>query len=791
MTEESRERMITVRYARALLRFRWPVLLGGLLVTFLAASGGKHLGFDNSYRVFFGEDNPQLQAFDALENIYAKNDNVLIALAPAGGDVFRPDVIAAMADMTERSWQLPYARRVDSITNFQHSRAEGDDLIVEDLVVNPLGVSQEELELARAIALQEPAVLSRLVSADSRVAGINVTLELPGEDPYEGTEVAIAAREFVAEMEDLHPEIEFYITGVTMLNNAFSEGGQNDMKTLVPIMFGVMVLAMLFLLRSFWASFATLIIIALSTAAAMGLTGWLGIKLTPPTSVTPQMIMTLAIADSIHILVSMFAAMRDGMKRDEALVESLRVNIMPVFLTSLTTAIGFLSLNFSDAPPFRDLGNIASMGVGIAFVLSVTILPIIASLLPIRASRTSMESNRGMARLADFVIFRQRPLLLGSIAIVILLVSFIGRNETNDVFVEYFDESVAFRTDSDFVMDNLTGLYQVDFSLGTGESNGISDPAYLAKLDEFEAWYRQQPGVLQVNSISHVMKKLNQNMHEDDASMFRLPESRELAAQYLLLYEMSLPFGLDLNNQINVDKSSTRFQVVLENLSSREMRGIAFAGEEWLRLHAPTEMFSHGIGPVIMFSHISERNIRSMITGTVLALLAISFSLVFALRSVRYGLLSLLPNVIPAAMAFGLWGLLVGRVDLGLSTVSAISLGIVVDDTVHFLSKYLRARREKGLDAEDAVRYAFENVGRALLVTTLILVVGFLVMTRSSFALNGNMGWFTAAAIAFALAADFFLLPPLLIQLDRLGLVRGTSSVRPVAADSPILDPEA
>ncbi len=756
-----------VNYARFIVRWRYPVVLLSLVITMALGNGGKFLGFDTGYRVFFSEDNPQLQAFDALENIYNKNDNVMMALAPKDGNVFDPEFLTLVAELTEEAWRLPFARRVDSLTNFQHTRAEEDDLIVEDLVLDPGATTPEQLAGARQIALDDPLLFNRVIPADTRVTGINITFELPGEDPKEGSAVVSEMRAWRERIEAEHPDVQVYLTGVVMLNNAFSEGGRNDMTKLTPIMFGIMIVAMIILLRSASGVVGTLLVIAFSTMAALGIAGYLGMKFTPPSSVTPTMIMTLAVADSIHILISMLGAMRDGLRKDDAIVESIRVNLQPVFLTSLTTAIGFLSLNLSDAPPFRDLGNMAAMGVTAAFVYSVTFLPAFMSILPVRVPKASNQGNLGMDRLADFVISRRRPVLWISSAAVLGLMAFIPRNDPNDKFVDYFDQSVSFRVDSDFVMENLTGLYQVEYSLGSTGSGGISEPAYLRSMDEFATYMRAQPGVKQVSTLSHTMKKLNKNMHGDDPSMFTLPDNRELAAQYLLLYEMSLPMGLDLNNQINVDKSSTRVSVVLENMTAREMRAITQTGEQWLRDNAPAEMFSHGIGPTIMFAYISERNIRSMILGTLVALVFISLSLMIAMRSARYGFISLLPNLIPAAMAFGLWGILVSRVDLGLSTVSAISLGIVVDDTVHFLSKYLRAKREHGLDAPEAVRYAFNRVGKALVVTSLILVSGFLVMTRSTFALNSNMGWFTAIAIVFALVADFFLLPALLMFLDR------------------------
>jgi uncharacterized protein len=190
--------------------------------------------------------------------------------------------------------------------------------------------------------------------------------------------------------------------------------------------------------------------------------------------------------------------------------------------------------------------------------------------------------------------------------------------------------------------------------------------------------------------------------------------------------------------------------------------------QQWLRDHAPASMQAHGASPTIMFSHIGERNIRSMLTGTTVALLLISLVLIFALRSLKIGLVSMIPNLVPAAMAFGLWGLLVGQVGLALSVVTGMTLGIVVDDTVHFLSKYLRARREVGLNAPDAVRYAFAH-RRAWPCgpPRRCWWSGFLVLAQSAFELNAGMGLLTAITISFALAADFLLLPPLLMKLEK------------------------
>jgi len=754
-------------FARGVIRWRWPVVLMSLLVTAGIGTGARGLFFNTDYDAFFGSENPQLTAFEELQNVYTKNDNVLFVVEPANGEAFSTESLLAVEALTEASWQLPFAIRVDGITNFQHSRAQEDDLIVTDLVEDPALRSQAERTAARDVAVAEPFLVRRLVNESASVSGVNVTLQLPGEDATEPLQVAAAARELAAEVGAAHPDVTIYITGFAMLNNAFQEVSMSELAFLMPLMFGAMFLVMIFTLRAVSAAVATMLLVILSVTVAMGLAGFFNTGLTPPSAQAPTIIMTLAIADSIHILVTMLKGMQAGLSKHDAIVESVRVNMTPVFLTTLSTVIGFLSLNFSDVPPFNHLGNMTAAGVTAAFVLSVIFLPAVVAILPIRAPKKRQSTSTLYDRLADLVISRRRPLLWGSVAVTVFLLAMIPRNELDDRFVEYFDESITFRTDTDFTADNLTGIYTIEFSLDGGESGSISEPSYLQKIDDFAVWYRAQPGVTHVSTFTDVMKRLNKNMHGDDPSYYALPDSRELAAQYLLLYELSLPYGLDLNNQINVDKSATRFIVTLENISATEVRALVESGQAWLGTNAREPTYAVGSGPLVMFSYISGINIKSMLIGSGLALVLISVLMIFALRSVRLGMLSFVPNLIPGAAAFGIWGLLSGSVNLGLSIVIGMTLGIVVDDSIHFLTKYLRARREHRLDPQGAVRHAFATVGRALTVTSLILVIGFAILSTSAFGMNADMGKMTAITITLALAVDFFFLPPLLMAVDR------------------------
>ncbi|HHO59415.1 MAG TPA: RND transporter, partial [Thiotrichales bacterium] len=310
---------------------------------------------------------------------------------------------------------------------------------------------------------------------------------------------------------------------------------------------------------------------------------------------------------------------------------------------------------------------------------------------------------------------------------------------------------------------HLTGVYYIDYALGSNESGGVSDPHFLKEVENFVQYLRTLPEVVHVNTITDTFKRLNKNMHGDDPAWKRLPDKRDLAAQYLLLYEMSLPYGLDLNNQIDVDKTATKVAVTLKTLSSNEVIALENQTTEWIRQNAP-DLSVYSSGPTIMFAHLGKRNIHSMLEGTTIALVLISAVLILFLGSIKYGFISLLPNLLPAIAAFGLWGLFVGQVGIALSIVTGMTLGIVVDDTVHFLSKYLRARREKGLSAEDAVRYAFRSVGIAIVVTSIVLIAGFMILAQSHFALNADMGLLTSVVILLALVFDLTFLAPLLIR---------------------------
>ncbi len=768
-----------LQWAEFVIKNRLKTIFFAIVVFLILAAGLMQIQTSHNYRVFFSDENPDLLTFEKFEATYTKNDNFLFVFKPHSGTIDQPFVAQAIEEFTARAWTIPFAIRVDSITNFQHTYAIEDDLIVEDLIEDASNLSQAEIAKRVDIALNEPLLAGSLVALDRGASGINITLQYPGETMNELPEAIDFARELVAEFEQNYPDLKIALTGISALDNAFFEATTNDAKTLYGPMFLMLIVITWLVIRSVSGVVATVFVITFATIGAMGFAGWAGIVISPFSGSAPVVILTLAIVDSIHILITMVQRMRAGDDKIAAIKESMRVNFLAVSITSLTTIIGFLALNFSDAPPFNALGNIAAVGIAAAWFYSLTFLPALLTILPFNV-QTYADKSRGplqeaINKLAEFVIARARATLVFVGLLFIGLAAAIPTIDLNDQWVDYFDYRIEFRGDARFAIDHLTGLYILEYSVPAGEPGAISEPKYLQDLDDFANWLREYSKVRHVYSYTDIIKRLSKNMNADDPSFYKIPEERELAAQYLLLYELSLPYGLDLNDRIDISKSSTRVSVTLDEITTGETRQFLKDIDAWWDARSPGNEV-YGTGATYLFSFISERNIQDMIGGNIVAVILISIIMMVALGSFSFGLLSLIPNIAPLIMTFGVWALLVGEVGMAAATVSATSLGIIVDNTVHILTKYQRAREELMLSIEDAIRYTFDTVGAAVVANALILAIGFSVLMYSSFKITSDMGTLTAMAIIIALIVDLLLLPALLM-LRAQPKVKGVSNV--------------
>lgn len=749
-----------------LVKYRLPLFLISLVLIAISCYGLQNITVKSDYKIFFEKDNPKLLENERLEDTFSASDNVLMIIAPDDGEIFTRQTLNAIEELTREAWQTPYSQRVDSLTNFQNTFVDGDELLVEDLVSDAANMSDDDIALRRKIALDEPLLIHRLVSPQGHVSAINLQLSLPEDQTIAIPEVVEFVRDIRDRFEKTHPDIKIMMTGVAPLNHAFNEMTQKDSSTLVPLMLVVILVLTGLMLRSPSSIAIVIMVVVLSVITAVSTMGWMDIAINNINSAAPIIILTLAVADCIHIMSHYLMAMRSGLTKLESLTQSLDTNIKPVFLTSLTTAIGFLSMLSSESPPFRELGLVAAIGVAIAFILSLTVMPQLMLWLTRKAPSIDTERTQLFSAVADFTIRHPRKLFYGSLVVALVCISFIGENELNDDNFGYFSENLEVRRAADFTEANLNGVNFIEYAMDSRETNGISDPAFLKKVDAFVEWYRQQPNVTHVFSFTDTLKRLNQNMHGDDPAYYQLPESRELASQYQLLYEMSLPFGMDLNNQIDINKSMLRITVSIKGAKAKDILSMEDHAQEWFEENAP-ELSTVGASPSVMFSTIGQRNIDSMLESTIIATIIISAILVVALGSWKLGIISIIPNAFPAAIMLGIWGFFVGEVNQAVAVVFGVTLGIVVDDTVHFMSKYLRGLELNDGDIYKAIHYAFEHVGAALVTTTIVLTLGFGMLSLSDFNVNGILGIMVSMTILIALIFDFLFLPSMMIHLRK------------------------
>jgi len=761
--------MISPRsFAEWMLRRRALVISVSIALTAIVAIGMRGLEFSVEYRDFFGGGDPRVAEFEAMQKTYTKSDNVLIVLQPASGKVFTRETLTSVAWVTEQAWQLPYASRVDSLTNFQDSSGTDDDLSVDDLARNPESLSAEAIEHIREVALNDVLLVDRVISREADVTGINVTFRPPGVHKESETQESIAGvRSLIAALQREFPDIKVYSSGTLVISNAFYEATLHDLVTLIPLMLIVLAVVLALAMRSAIAAGVAFLVVTGSTLVALGIGGLLGMRLTPPPALAAPIIMTLAVADCVHLYYTYAQCLRDGKDRMTAMVDSIAANCGPMTLTALTTAIGFGTMNFADSPPFHDLGNLVVIGVTAAYILSLTLFTCVLTLVAVRPAALNDRAHAFTIWYADFAIRYRKQLLGTGFGLCLVLAAFIPRNELNDEFLKYFDESVQFRRDNDFITRELTSVYQFQYSVSSGSPDGVTDPAYLRVLDDFANWYRAQPEVWHVESLADIMKQLNLSVNADNPAFYRVPQSRQESAQYLLLFEMSLPSGLDLNDRISVDKSASRMVVGVRTLPAAELIALEQRATEWLEANAPPSMRALATGPAILFAHIGMNSIYTGLMQEAIAILLISFVMLGALRAVKIGLLSLVPNIVPAIAAFGAWGLLYGKINMALAAAAGVALGIVVDDTIHLMMKYLHARRTHRLLPEEAMRYALREVGGAVIATSVTLIAGFLALTPSTFALNWGLGMLTAFTVFFAMIFDLTMLPGLLLAIDK------------------------
>ena len=762
------KKLLNVNYlAETIIRYRPLCIIISILILAGLAQGLSKINFNPDINAFFPENDTLTTSHLSIEDTYSSMDNAVIGIGVKEGTVFTNEVLSLIEDLTEKAWKTPHSLRVDSLSNYSYVSADGDDLYIEPFLEGSSTYDLKTLKEKELIIEEEELAYGAIISKDKKTSLINIVFDPPRKDiESEYQESLNYVLGFLEEARKNHPEVDLIISGIVYMEYQSPMLLKAQMPKLMPTAILVILLTLFLLLRSLVAVAGSFLVILMSVVSAMGSIGFMSGDIAQPFIMVPILIATLAVADCVHLFTLYFQNLDSSRKSKEAMLESLKLNLQPLFLTSLTTAIGFLSLNLAPVEPLRGIGNGVAVGVFLAFIFTVLLLAPIVSYFNVKQSKNINFQKNIARKLGRFSIKNYKRLLVIVPVISCFLMAFIPLNKTNDNPLEFYSERyTTSAADSKWISQRIGGTFPVSYELN---SQGIvSDPEFLREVDKFSEWLASNKEVLHVSSLSKIMKNLNKTLHGKQEEWNIIPTEPDLSAQYLFFYEMSLPYGLDLTNSISQNKESIKLVASLKELGSLEYREFAKRVENYASQNMPEDMVSIGTGTRPIFAFMSNMLITQLTYALGIGIVLITATIILFFRSLRYGMLTSVTNLLPIGVAFGIWAIVSGEISMLVGIGMGTTLGIIVDFTVHFLSKYLHARRQKNLSAEEAVEYAFETVGFALIITSFSLILGFLVLLQAFFIPIHGFVLFSSIAFLSALIIDLLLFPALLITWDK------------------------
>jgi len=739
-----------------------------LVLVLILGRGITSVVFDPDMERFFPKGHPATSLSYEIDETFIRTDNLVIAINAKNNSIFTKKTLSLIENLTEESWTVPYSIRVDSLTNYSYVRSVDDDLLVEPFIENAVSLEDSFIKQREKIVEEEEIIFGSLISKDKKTTVISIIVDPPKPDVnIKLIDTVEYMLEYVDEAKSNHPELDIRVLGTPYQEYISPKMVLSEMPIVMPSMLLLILVSVFFLLRSVYAVLATILVIVLSLISTFGSVGYIGNPLNQMVITIPILIITLALADCVHLFSIFFQQRAKGYSSKESMTRSLELNLQPLFLTTLTTCIGFLSFNVLDVPPLQDLGNYVSIGIAMAFIFTIFFAAPLFSFFEIKAPKSVNQQINLSRKIAKFSLKNSKTLLWSVPLASLLLICLIPLNVLDENPTQMYDEGfTSFSADTLWLDEMLGVTFPVSFKANSNNGS-VSEPEFLRKIDNFVKWLETQDEVNHVTSLAHTMKNLNRSMHGDDPEWEIIPESEELSSQYLFFYEMSLPMGLDLNSSISQDRASTKISANLDDMSGQEFLKFDKKVRAHLKENNLTEIISPAAGFRVVFSHISMVIVNSLLFGVFLGLLLITILLGLFFRSIPFGILSAFPNVLPIGAAFGIWALYDGQVGFMVAVGMGSTLGIIVDFTVHLLSKYDLARREMGQSPEEAVVFAFESVGFALIVMTIVISLGFLVLNLVNFMPLHDFARFSTISFVMALIIDFLLFPNLLVRFDK------------------------
>jgi predicted RND superfamily exporter protein len=763
------------------------LLLGGSLVL---ASGAQ---VDGSYEAYFDPRDPTYLAYEQFRDDFGSDEvsYVLYEAPGAAHGAFDIEVMRKIVQLTEMlEEEVPFVYEVTSLANAELMVGVEDGIEIRALR-DDFPQSQQQLLALRDRYLAKPLMVGGIVSADGRFGAILIEMDRSSTDPLDeirldpdgGDDLAnlypqvtdFAIQEILA-----RPEFEgvvFHHSGDVPLNTIYNVVIAEESMLLGLATAGVIALVLLFFFRSAVGVLAPTVVVQLSVIASMAFIAVIGWELDLSFSSIPTLLTAIGVAHSVHILSEFRARFAEIGDRREALVQTLYLVGTPCLLTSITTAIGFGAMSFVPIKSIAHMGVYSAFGVMIAFVLSLTLLLSLLSFgrrTPRRmaSDRQRLQAKGGrvvqalLTRTAAFAIQRRRMILGAFGAVFAVSIAGIARIAVDANWLNDFSDDLPVKHTTIRIDEVMGGVTNLILLFDAGAPGAVKEPAVLAEIARLQAWADDQPLVRKTYSIVDILADLNQTFHADDPAFHRPPETRELVAQYLLLYESAGGGETDEYVSSDLQRARLELRLRLDMTSATVALAQSLEAELAARPLEATSLSVTGIGA--LWLKLLDYIVSSQIQGFLLAFSAIGVLMCLLFRSLVTGLISMLPNLSPILLTLGVMGWLGIPLDYFKAAIAAVAMGIAVDDTIHLISRYRYEFRLCG-DYAEALRAALTDVGRALVITSIALVAGFLVLLGSVLDSQATQGLLLATTIVTALVADFLLAPALVLTFHPFG----------------------
>lgn len=760
-------------YINWIIKYKKAIALLVPIIVFVLASFLKDLQFEGSYRIWFGEESKILKGYDGFRKVFGNDDGVVVAFKDENG-VFNEKALSSIRRITDKLWETKYVARVDSLTNYQYVYADKeypDEIIVEDLVLDDIKYTDKNMQELKSIALNDPDIVDGLISKDGTTTLIVARLIA---NAGENEDISMEFRDYILDIVSEEKELtgyEYHLTGGAIITTAFVDIAMTDGSLFTTLTIGMVVILLLVLFRKISGMALPMSVVVFTFLSVLAIQVVMGYKLNNFTANMPVFVTAIGIAHAVHIYWIWMVARRAGSDNEEAIFISLEKNFKPVFLTSLTTAIGFASLSISHVVPVKTLGIATASAAVLAFVLSVVYIPAVLAWLNPKVKKddsyeeTSIEITPKYARkYSEFIVSYDKYI------VVFALVSIVGfgfgltKVVVDSNTIKYFNEKEPVRQSIQFIQDNLSGPMSLEIVVDSKEVGGAKDPVFMSHVDRFSKEYYEEFGeVRKVGSLVNIVKRFNRVMNGDNEEYYSVPDTKELISQYILLYSFSLPQGMEINDKIDIEDRYLRVTSSVDMSDTSKYLEMIYWAEDWWK-NTPYTATVHG--QTAMFAHMQKDVTDTLIYSMSIALGLITLIMLIVFKSLKWIVVFLLPNVLPIVLVLGIMGWVGIDIDMGMAVAGAIILGVAVDDTIHFVMKYKDARNSgKGL--KESLEYVLTFAGGAMIFTTIILSLAFLILLGSSFNPNVNFAIVTASALTIALSTDLLLLPALFSIIDR------------------------